>query len=179
MIAATAEIHPTAIVEDGAIIGEGCKIGPYTIIGPKVKLGSNITIRSHVVIDGNTTIGSGTSIFSHAILGTEPQNVHYKGEDTELIIGENCQIRESVTMNTGMPDAGNKTVVGNNCLFLVNSHVGHDCRLGDNIILSNNVMLGGHVEVDVPHEYHVAHHGSGRDLGDDVIQLVPLILTDC
>ncbi|MEP2978753.1 MAG: acyl-ACP--UDP-N-acetylglucosamine O-acyltransferase [Lentilitoribacter sp.] len=147
MIAATAEIHPTAIVEDGATIGEGCKIGPFSIIGPKVKLGSNITIRSHVVIDGNTSIGSGCSIFSHAILGTEPQNVHYKGEDTELIIGKNCQIRESVTMNTGMPDAGNKTVVGDNCLFLVNSHVGHDCRLGDNIILSNNVMLGGHVEV--------------------------------
>lgn len=147
MRGSVADIHPTAIVEDGAIIGEGCKIGPYSIIGPKVKLGANVTIRSHVVIDGNTTIGSGCSIFSHAVLGTEPQNIHYRGEDTELIIGKNCQIRESVTMNPGMPDAGGKTVVGDNCLFLVNSHVAHDCILGNNIILSNNVMIAGHVEI--------------------------------
>lgn len=147
MISNTASIHATSIVEDGAQIGDGVKIGPFCTIGPKVKLGTNVVLTSHVVVMGNTSVGEGTLVAPQAVLGGDPQNIHYRGEDTELIIGKNCNIREGVTMNTGMPDAGNKTVVGDNGLFLAYAHVAHDCRIGNNVILSNNVMLGGHVEI--------------------------------
>lgn len=147
MIADSVKIHPMAVVEDGASIGENSVIGPFCVIGPKAKIGANVELKSHVVISGNTQMGDGCVVDANAMLGGDPQNIHYKGEDTLLIIGKNCKIRELVTMNTGMPDAGNKTVVGDNCLFLTGSHVGHDCRLGNNVILGNNVLLGGHVEL--------------------------------
>lgn len=142
-----ATIHPSSIVETGAVIGENVTIGPFCHVGPKVRLGDDVTLMSHVVIVGNTTIGSHTRIFPNAVLGCEPQNIHYKGEDTLLIIGEGCTIREGVTMHPGMPSAGGKTTVGNNSMFLAYSHVAHDCHVGDNVILSNNVMLAGHVTV--------------------------------
>lgn len=147
MIASSADIHPTSIVEDGAQLGEGVKIGPFCTIGPDVTLAANVELKSHISIMGYTSIGENCVIFPQAILGGAPQNIHYKGEKTALIIGRNNVIREGVTMHTGMPDAGNQTIVGDDNLFLAYSHVAHDCRLGNNIILSNNVMLGGHVEV--------------------------------
>tara|TARA_R110000751_G_scaffold271365_2_gene371247 strand:- start:92385 stop:93197 length:813 start_codon:yes stop_codon:yes gene_type:complete len=147
MIAASANVHSSSIVEDGAKIGENVIIGPFCHIGPDVTLDADSELKSHVVITGKTTIGPRNTIFSGAILGSEPQNVHYKGEKTELLVGSDCVIREGVTMHTGMPDAGGKTIVGSHSLFLAYSHVAHDCRIGDHVILSNNVMLGGHVTV--------------------------------
>ncbi len=143
----TTNIHPTAIIEDGAQIGEGCSIGPYCIIGAQVTLDKNVTLKAHVVVDGITSIGEGTSIYPFASIGTQPQDLKYAGEPSELIIGKNNTIREHVTMNPGTKDGGMKTVVGDNCLFMMATHVAHDCIIGNNVIMANNATLGGHVVV--------------------------------
>ncbi len=140
-------IHPTAIVESGAVLGGSVRIGPFCTIGPNVVLGDRVELVSHVVVAGHTTIGAGTRIFPFASIGHQPQDLKFKGEVTTLSIGENCRIREGVTMNPGTAGGGAKTVVGNNCAFLANSHVGHDSIVGDNVIFSNNVMLAGHCTV--------------------------------
>lgn len=142
-----AYIHPTAIIEDGAQIGKGCSIGPYCIIGPHVKLGANITLKAHVVVDGYTTIGEGTTIYPFASIGTAPQDLKYHGEKSELIIGKNNTIREHATMNPGTESGAMKTIVGDNGLFMMATHVAHDCVIGDNVIMANNATLGGHVTV--------------------------------
>ncbi len=141
------EVHPTAIVDDNARIGEGSRIGPYCIIDGDVAVGPNSALVSHVVLSGRTTIGAGAHIYPFASIGHQPQDLKYKGEASTLEIGENCMIREGVTMNPGTAGGGLKTVIGNNCAFLANSHVGHDCIIGHNVIFSNNVMLAGHCEV--------------------------------
>ena len=148
MIAASAKIHPLALVEDGAVIGENAVVGPFCHVGPKVVLHDAVELLTHVVVTGRTTIGRGTRIFPNAVIGGDPQSLHHDGAETTLTVGEKCTIREGVTMNTGTTEDGGKTVVGNGNLFLANSHVAHDCRIGDNVILSNNVMLAGHVKVD-------------------------------
>lgn len=147
-IAASARIHPMAVVEDGAVIGENVTVGPFCQVGPKVVLGDNVELVSHAVVTGRTQIGRGCRIFPMAVIGGDPQSVHHAGEETTLFVGENCTMREGVTMNTGTVDGGGTTVVGSNCLFLANSHVAHDCQLGNHIIMSNNVMLAGHVKVE-------------------------------
>jgi UDP-N-acetylglucosamine acyltransferase len=144
---ASADIHPTSIVADGAKLGENVRIGPFCVVGERAELGDGVHLLSHVVIDGRTVIGAGTRVFPGAVLGGEPQNIQYKGEDTRLLIGAGCTIREGVTMNTGMPGHGGDTTVGDNSIFLAYSHVAHDCRVGNNVILSNNVMLAGHVTI--------------------------------
>lgn len=141
-------IHPLAVVEDGAVLGVGVRIGPFSHVGRHVVLGDGVELVSHAVVTGRTTIGSGTRIFPFASIGGDPQSIHHAGEETTLSVGANCTIREGVTMNTGTAGGGGKTVVGDNNLFLANSHVAHDCQLGSNIILSNNVMLAGHVIVE-------------------------------
>ncbi|MFT4001873.1 MAG: acyl-ACP--UDP-N-acetylglucosamine O-acyltransferase [Rhizobium sp.] len=146
-IAKSASIHKFAVVEDGAIIGENVVVGPFCHVGPKVVLHENVHLLTHAVVTGRTTIGKGTKIFPMAVVGGDPQSVHHGGEETTLDVGENCTIREGVTINTGTADYGGKTIVGNNNLFLANSHVAHDCRVGNNVIMSNNVMLAGHVVV--------------------------------
>ena len=148
MIAATAKIHPLSVVEEGAVIGENVVVGPFCHVGPKVSLADDVVLISHVVVLGRTTVGKGTKIFPSAVIGGDSQSVHHSAVDTVLTIGENCTIREGVTMNTGTVEHGGATVVGNNNLFLAYAHVAHDCRLGNNIILSNNVMLAGHVTVE-------------------------------
>jgi UDP-N-acetylglucosamine acyltransferase len=140
-------IHQTAIVESGAKLGDGVKIGPYCVVGPQVVLGNEVELVSHVAVAGSTTIGARSKVFPFASIGHPPQDLKYKGEPNSLTIGENCTIREGVTMNPGTVHGGLKTVVGNNCTFLANSHVGHDCQLGNHVTLSNNVMLGGHVTI--------------------------------
>lgn len=140
-------IHPSSIVEDGAELGEGVEIGPFCHVGSQVKLGDNAQLKSHVAIAGNTKIGDNARIFPFVSLGHEPQDLKFKGEETSLYIGDNCLIREGVTMNTGTEGGGSKTVVGDNCSFLANSHVAHDCILGNNIVFSNNVMVGGHCQL--------------------------------
>ncbi len=146
-IADTAQIHPTAIIDAGAVIGANTRIGPYSIIGPEVVLGAGLNVAAHVVIDGQTTIGDGTRVYPFASLGSDPQDLKFKGERTRLEIGENVLIREHVTMNPGTEGGGGLTRVGNACLFMVGTHVAHDCMVGNNVILANNATLAGHVEV--------------------------------
>ena len=137
-------IHPSAIVETGARLGSGVRIGPYCMVGADVVLGDRCELVSHVVVAGRTTIGSGTRIFPFASIGHQPQDLKYQGEPSTLTIGADCLIRESVTMNPGTAGGGMVTTVGDRCAFLAYSHVGHDCRVGNNVIFSNNVMLAGH-----------------------------------
>ena len=141
------EIHPTAIIEDGASIGVDVKIGPYCFIGSNVVLADRINLGSHVVISGFTQIGEGTHIFPFASIGHNPQDLKYKGEPSRLEIGCNNVIREHVTMNPGTQGGGLLTKVGDDCLFMVASHIAHDCTVGDNVILVNNATLGGHVKI--------------------------------
>ena len=140
-------IHPTAVIDDNATIGENCQIGPFCVVGEHVKLGDNVTLKSHVVVDGHTTVGAGTTIYPFASIGHAPQDLKYHGEPSELIIGENNTIREHATMNPGTEDGGMKTVVGDNNLFMMATHVAHDCIIGNNVIMANNATLGGHVVV--------------------------------
>jgi UDP-N-acetylglucosamine acyltransferase len=143
----TQTIHPTAIIEEGAKIGAHVKIGPYCVIGAEVELADNVELKAHVVVEGRTRIGAGTIVYPFASLGTAPQDLKFGGEKSELIIGENNTIREHVTMNPGTETGAMKTVVGNNCLFMMASHVAHDCVVGNNVILANNATLAGHVEL--------------------------------
>lgn len=147
-ISTTARIHPLALVEDGAVIGENVTIGPFCHVGPKVVLGDGCELLSHAVVVGRTTIGKNAKIHSMAVIGGEPQSVHHQGEETTLDIGDNCTMRENVTINAGTVGGGGRTVVGNNNLFLAGSHVAHDCMLGDHIIMSNAALLAGHVKVE-------------------------------
>jgi UDP-N-acetylglucosamine acyltransferase len=140
-------LHPTAIVEDGASLGEGVRIGPFCHVGAEVTLGEGVELISHAVVAGRTKVGARTRIFPFASIGHQPQDLKYKGERSTLSIGSDCLIREAVTMNPGTEGGRMETVVGDRCVFLANSHVGHDCRVGSNVTLSNNVMLAGHVTV--------------------------------
>lgn len=137
-------IHPTAIIEDGAIVGLGTKIGPYCHIGSEVRIGEHCHLISHVVVAGRTVIGSGTQIYPFASIGHQPQDLKYAGESNELRIGKQCVLREHVTINPGTKGGGGITQIGNHCCFLTSSHVGHDCTIGNSVILSNNVMIAGH-----------------------------------
>jgi UDP-N-acetylglucosamine acyltransferase len=140
-------IHPTAIVDEKAAIGTDVEIGPYCVIGPDVTLGDLCVVRSHVVIDGRTVIGDGTTVHPFASLGGPPQDLKYEGEDSLLVIGRNCVIREHVTINPGTKGGAMKTAIGDNCLLMVGAHVAHDCVVGNHVILANNATLAGHVEV--------------------------------
>ncbi len=141
-------IHPTAIIADGANIGQGTTIGPYCVIGAHVTIGKNCMLHSHVVVDGYTTIGDECQIFSFASLGTVPQDLKYAGEPSKLIIGDRNKIREHVTMNPGTKDDNMETLVGSDCLFMMGSHVAHDCVVGDRVIMANNATLAGHVTIE-------------------------------
>lgn len=141
------KIHASAVVDDGAALGADVTVGPFCVVGPNVTLGDNVQLHSHVVIDGRTSVGAGTQIFPFASIGLIPQDMKYKGEESELIIGERNAIREYVTMNPGTADGGMITRVGSDCLFMAGSHVAHDCIVGNNVILANNATLAGHVEV--------------------------------
>lgn len=143
----SADIHRTAIVEPGARLGEGVKIGPYCTIGPNVELGDGCELKSHVVVEGRTTIGPRSTIYPFAVIGHAPQDTKYHGEPSTLTIGEECLIREGVTINPGTEHGTMATVIGDRCFLLANSHVAHDCRVGDNVVLTNNVMLAGNCKV--------------------------------
>ena len=142
------KIHATAIVEPGARIGDNVAVGPYCTVGPDVELGDGVALMSHVVVDGRTTVGANTRVFPFASIGLQPQDLKYKGEASELVIGCNNVIREQVTMNPGTEGGGMVTRIGNNCLFMVGAHVAHDCQIGDHVIMVNNATLGGHVHLD-------------------------------
>ncbi len=141
------KIHPTAVIDDAATLGTGIEIGPYCVVGPDIVLGDGVKLHSHVVLDGITTVGEETEIFPFASIGSRTQDKKYDGEPAQLIIGARNIIREHVTMNPGTKGGGMKTVVGDQNLFMVGTHVAHDCYIGNNVIMANNATLGGHVHV--------------------------------
>jgi UDP-N-acetylglucosamine acyltransferase len=142
------QIHPTAIVAPGAMLADDVIVGPYCIVGENVVLAAGVRLRSHVVVDGRTTISEGTRLYPFASIGLEPQDLKYRGEPSELVIGRNNRIREYVTMNPGTIGGGMVTRVGDDCLFMVGAHVAHDCKIGNHVIMANNATLAGHVVVE-------------------------------
>ncbi len=143
-----ADVHPTAVIDDGAEIGAGCRIGPYCVIGPEVVLGTGVVLHSHVAVAGRTRIGEATVIFPFASIGHIPQDLKFRGETVELVIGARNRIREHVTMNPGTEGGGGITTVGDDNLFMMSTHVAHDCLIGDRVIMANNATLGGHCVVE-------------------------------
>ncbi|GLQ34225.1 acyl-[acyl-carrier-protein]--UDP-N-acetylglucosamine O-acyltransferase [Amylibacter marinus] len=140
----SANIHPSSVIEDGAVIGANVTIGPLCVVGAEVTLGAGVTLKSHVAVDGWTEIGADTVIFPFASIGHIPQDLKFGGERTKLEIGERNRIREHVTMNPGTVGGGGLTKVGNDGLYMMGVHVGHDCIVGNGVILANNASLGGH-----------------------------------
>jgi UDP-N-acetylglucosamine acyltransferase len=141
-------ISKSSYINNKAQIGKDVKIGPFCTIGPNVTVGDNVELISNIHVEGNTKIGKNTKIFPFASIGTEPQDLKFKGEDSFLEIGENNVIREYVTINPGTKGGGSKTIIGNNNLFMISSHVAHDCNIGNNVVIANNVPLGGHVTIE-------------------------------
>jgi len=141
-------IHPTAVVEPGAQVDPGCEIGPFAVVGANVKLGAGTSVGAHAVVAGHTTVGRENRIFPFAAIGGVPQDLKYRGEPTRLEIGDRNTFREYVTINLGTAGGGGVTVIGSGCLFMANSHVGHDCRVADGAIVANSVALAGHVTVE-------------------------------
>jgi UDP-N-acetylglucosamine acyltransferase len=141
------------MISDKAILNSDFKldstvdIGPYSIIGKEVKISKNVKISSHVVIEGDTEIGEDCEIYQFSSIGSTPQDLKFKGEKTKLKIGKKNKIREYVTINPGTEHGGGVTLVGNNCLFMISSHIAHDCHIGDNVIIANNVSVAGHVHI--------------------------------
>ncbi len=140
-------IHPLAVVDSGAQIGAGVTVGPFSVIGPDVTLQDGVEVKSHAVVTGWTEVGAGTVIFPHATVGEVPQDLKYRGERTRLIVGARCRIREGTTLNTGTEGGGGVTQVGDDCLLMTGSHVGHDARLGNRVILANQVAIAGHCQI--------------------------------
>ena len=141
-------INNTAIIDPKAKISSGVSIGAFTVIGPNVEIGENTIIQSHVNIIGNTKVGKNNKIYPFASIGNDPQDLKFDGEVTKLEIGDNNKIREYVTVNPGTKGGGGLTKIGNNCLFMVSSHIAHDCQVGNNVIIANNVPLGGHAIIE-------------------------------
>ena len=140
-------VHPTAIVCEGAHLQPGVEIGPYCMVGPQVELGAGVRLASHAVIEGRTEIGPECVVHPFAVLGGAPQHLAHRGEPTRLVVGARNVIREHVTMHTGTAAGRGVTTVGSDGLYMVGSHVAHDCIVGDHVVLANNATLGGHVQV--------------------------------
>jgi UDP-N-acetylglucosamine acyltransferase len=140
-------IHKTAIINSKAKISSKVEIGPYSIIGPNVEIGDNTIIQSHVNIAGYTSVGKNNKIYSFASIGSDPQDIKYNGEKTQLFIGNNNTIREYVTINPGTVQGGAITQVGNNNLIMISAHIAHDCIIGNNIVIANSAAIAGHAEI--------------------------------
>ncbi len=141
-------IHPTAIISPGAELDSTVSVGAYAVIGEHVRIGSGTTVGPHAVIEGRTEIGCDNQIFQFASVGAIPQDLKFHGEETTLKIGDRNRIREFVTIHLGTEDGGGETVIGNDGLFMAYSHVAHDCKVGDHVILANAATLAGHCEID-------------------------------
>ena len=139
--------HSTAIIDKSSNVHPKAEIGPYCIIGPNVVIEEDVKLLSNVVIQKNTKIGSGTKIWPFTVLGGDPQDLKFNGEEGSLIIGKNNNIREHVTMHFGTDLGGLETIVGDNNLFMAGAHIAHDCNVGNNCVLANNVMIAGHVHI--------------------------------
>jgi UDP-N-acetylglucosamine acyltransferase len=142
------KIHPTALVDPRAELDHDVEVGPYSIVGPGVKIGRGTRIKSHAVIEGNTSIGEDNLIFQFATVGSVPQDLKYRGEDSRLVIGDRNTIREYVSLNPGTTGGGMMTRVGSHNLLMMYCHIAHDCLLGDHNIIANGATLGGHVVVE-------------------------------
>lgn len=142
-----ARIHPLAVVEPGARLGAGVTIGPFAVIGAEVSLADGVEVKSQAVVTGWTEVGATSVIFPFACVGEVPQDQKYKGEHTRLIVGARCRIREGATLNTGTAGGGGVTRVGDDCLLMTGSHVGHDAQVGCRVILANQVAIAGHCQI--------------------------------
>lgn len=140
-------VHPTAIVEDGARLGADVTVGAFSIVGRDVTLEDGVSLDAHVLVRGRTTIGVRTRVATMSVIGGEAQDLSYKGEDTSVVIGPDCIIREHVTIHRGTARGGGVTRIGANCFIMIGSHVAHDCAIGDNVILTNQATLGGHTRI--------------------------------
>jgi len=143
----SAEIHPAALVAPGAVIGANVRIGPWCSVGPDVVLEEGVQLLSHVVVDGRTRIGAGVQLYPFCTVGLAPQDLKYRGEPTECIVGARTVVRENVTIHRGTATGGGITRLGENCLVMANAHVAHDCLIGNRVIIVNNVVMGGHVVI--------------------------------
>ena len=141
-------IHPTAIIDASASIADGALIGPYCVVGPNVTVGSGTHLINHVTVQSDTVIGEGNRLYPYCVVGGDPQDKKFEGETTTLVIGDRNQIREQVTIHRGTEHGGGKTIVGDDNLLMVASHVAHDCVLGSNLVIANQVMLAGHITVE-------------------------------
>lgn len=177
---AEVRVHPSALVDPSAELGPGVEVGPFTVIGPGVEIGEETEIGSNVLMERNTVVGSACRIFHGAVLGTDPQDLKYRGEDTQLRVGDRTVVREYATLNRGT-DATGVTVVGSDCLLMAYSHVAHDCRLGNHVVIANAVQMAGHVTIEdwvtvgggsVIHQFvHLGAHafiGGGSRVPQDV-----------
>jgi UDP-N-acetylglucosamine acyltransferase len=140
----TSRIHPSAVIEAGAQIDPSATIGPFCVIGADVVIGPDVELKSHVVVTGRTRIGEGTVIFSFAVIGEVPQDLKFKGEASDLVIGKRNRIREHVTMNCGTEGGGGVTLIGDDGLFMAGCHVAHDAQIGDRVIVVNSAAVAGH-----------------------------------
>ncbi len=175
-------IHATAIVEEGAVVPASCTVGPYCTVGKDVVLGEGVELVSHVVVAGHTTLGRGVKVYSFACVGISPQDLKYRDEPTRVTVGEETVIREYVTISRGTVGGGGETRVGNGCLIMAYTHIGHDSVIGNGCILANSATLAGHVVVEdyavvgalcPVHQYcrigRYAYVGGGTTITQDVL----------
>ncbi len=178
----TPHIHPLAVVADGAVVPTSCSIGPFCTVGEHIVLGEGCTLVSHVVLDGHTTLAEGVQVYPFAAVGISPQDLKYKGEPTRCDIGARTVIRESVTISRGTAGGGGVTRIGSDCLIMAYVHIGHDCQIGEGVILANAATLAGHVTVEdfasvgalnPVHQYctigRYAYIGGGTTITQDVL----------
>jgi UDP-N-acetylglucosamine acyltransferase len=144
----TKVIHPTAVVADGAVLEEGVEVGPYAVIGEGVVLGARTTVGANASVQGPAIFGVENRIYPHAALGSDPQDLKYRGEPTRLVVGARNTFREFMTVHRGTPGGHGETVIGDDNYFMNFSHVAHDNRIGSRVVLANGAVLAGHVEVD-------------------------------
>ncbi|HYO62351.1 MAG TPA: acyl-ACP--UDP-N-acetylglucosamine O-acyltransferase [Pyrinomonadaceae bacterium] len=142
------EIHPSAVVAAGARVGAGAYVGPFCVVGPEVTLGERVRLEAHCVVDGRTSVGDDTHLYPFVSVGLASQDLKYRGEPAETRVGRRCRLREFVTVHRGTEGGGMLTSIGDDCLIMAQSHVAHDCHLGDRVIMANGATLAGHVLVE-------------------------------
>ena len=140
-------IHPLAVVDSQAEIHPDATVGPFCHITGKVRIAAGAELRNSVTVYGRTTIGAGTILFPSCVVGSDPQDLKFRGEDSEVIVGERCRIHEFVTISKGTAGGGMKTSIGNDCLIMAYAHIAHDCLLDDRVVIGNNSQLAGHIKV--------------------------------
>ena len=143
----TSQVHPNSFISDRVKLGNNVSIGPFCYLNGDIKIDDNTELKSHVVITGKTTIGKNNKFYSFSNIGCDPQDLKFKGEDSELIIGNDNIFRENITISKGTNDGGMKTIINNKNLFMTGVHIAHDCIIGDENIFVNQVTLGGHVNI--------------------------------